>query len=100
MIEPISLGLCLWFFARWAKRKMEESGASSESRAALVALHNKYGIRYADADGLVYAFDQEHEQAHDGQPVLERNGMMIDARRQSIHFHVHHHYGNGGGQED
>lgn len=88
MIEPISFGLCLWFFARWAKRKMEETEASSESQEAFLALHKKHGIRYEDASGTIHAFDQ-HDPALCGVREKDHPRTVVDARSIHVHYHFH-----------
>lgn len=88
MIEPISFGLCLWFFARWAKWKMEESEASSMDQTALLALHKKHGIRFEDVSGTIHTFDQ-HEHSQCGDQDEDRPNVRVDARSIHVHYHFH-----------
>ena len=73
---------------------MEESGASSESQEALLALHKKHGIQFEDASGTIHAFDQEG-QAQGRDLGEDRPSVVVDARS----IHVHYHYRPSGGDQ-
>lgn len=86
MIQSINLGFGLCFFAKWAKRKMDESEASTESQRALLALHKKHGIRFKDASGTIHAFEQPDHELCGGRDE-DRPSVMVDARSIHVHFH-------------